>query len=154
MGKFYEQVKSLKKSKKQTIRQLFSADNNLKDVQINLKHQILSFLFMKDKNKENGKTNLEENPNVKYVIEHKVNKIQKHYDLYIQSDILKYKNKVLQKKLKNKQNLKIALYKKDQYGFDSGAEYFIKITVKIKIKNKDYYDKIQKEHLGDFKGFG
>ena len=122
-------------------------NNNYKNVQIKIKYQILSYLFLKNRDNPNGFVNMINNPNLKYAIDHKITKIMKGYDLYIQFDILKYKKKIKSIEKKSKLNFKLYLHSDEKCGFDLDAKYLVNLTIKMSI-SQEYFKKIQQEHIG------
>ena len=94
-------------------------------------------------NKSTGETFLEKkNKQLRYSVDFKVSKIKEEYDLFIHKELVSMKKKVQARK-----DWKIFLTSEDKIGFDMGAEYLVKVLVKVTL-SKAIYDKIQQNHIG------
>lgn len=129
--------------KKNKVPRLLYQKKSTKSVQIGLDDQVLSYLFKRDMNKSTGETFLEKkNKQLRYSVDFKVSKIKEEYDLFIHKELVSMKKKVQARK-----DWKIFLTSEDKIGFDMGAEYLVKVLVKVTL-SKAIYDKIQQNHIG------
>lgn len=133
-------MKQLRKKQEYT---LYSVTSRIKTVPIQSNDQVLSYLFMRNLGKSSRKSFLEQKQtSVDYFVEHKMMKIKPQYDMFIQKELLRYKNAY-----RSMKKHKVMLTYNNMLGFETGAEYFVKICVKIKMQ-EDLYKKIWAKHVG------